>query len=277
MKEIELENIKRWITAGNNKMSHPVSINTICPGCHMNVAFATRRRHYDPQRDTLAFSSECPACNLVAHFWMTHMTSMTDDSQDVPTSLYMLPAAESRLNLSAITELLPDNALQYCASTQDVFQSGNFTATRVMVQSTLDSIFTGFLPHGNSHTTLHKTVQDSLPSMGLDEPLRKLAASLRKGEPLDLLLRNPDPASPETAEVLMRLVEKLVNFLYVIPQEFLELDQQLTELSRQLPPSSKVFESGKSDDDAGSESAQASDTESDQAASADPEEQQHAA
>ncbi len=277
MKEIELENIKRWITAGNNKMSHPVSINTICPGCHMNVAFATRRRHYDPQRDTLAFSSECPACNLVTHFWMTHMTSMTDDSQEEPTSLYMLPAAESRLNLSAISELLPDNALQYCASTQDVFQSGNFTATRVMVQSTLDSIFTGFLPHGNSHTTLYKTVQDSLPSMGLDEPLRKLAASLRKGEPLDLLLRNPDPASPETAEALMKLVEKLVNFLYVIPHEFHELDQQLAELSRQLPPSSKVFESGRKDDESASDPVAASDTESDQAASADAEDQQHAA
>ncbi|MGQ7843007.1 hypothetical protein ACUNV4_00925 [Granulosicoccus sp. 3-233] len=240
----------------------------------MNVAFATRRRHFDAQRDTLAFSSECPSCNLVTHFWMTHMSSLTDGNvEDEPASLYMLPTSESRLNLSAISELLPDNALQYCASTQDVFQSGNHTATRVMVKSTLDSIFTSFLPKGNSHSSLFKTVQDSLPAVGLDEPLMKLAASLRKGEPLDRLLANSDPASPETAEALMKLVEKLVHYLYVIPREFQELDQQLTELSQQLPASSEA--AGEDVDQSDSEGATA-ETDPDQ-----PEvqagEQQHAA
>jgi hypothetical protein len=267
VKEIELENIKRWITTGNNKVSHPVSISTVCPGCHMTVAFATRRRHYDAQRDTLAFSSECPACNLATHFWMTHTTNLKDGDDDSPTSLYMLPAAESRLNLSAISELLPDNALQYCASTQDVYASGNFTATRVMVHSTLDSIFSGFLPAGNSRTTLFKTVQDSLPALKLEEPLLTLAASLRKGEPLDLLLRNSDPASAETAEILMQMVKKLINYLYVIPREFQELDQKLTELSQQLPPNSHVFQSEKEDSQTPMSSA------SDQPEQDDPEQQ----
>lgn len=266
MKEIELENVKRWITT-SNKMSHPVSINSICPGCHMNVVFATKRRHYDAQRDTLAFSSECPACNLTTHFWMTHMTALTDDSDTEQAGLYMLPAsADTRLDLSAISDILPDSTLQYCSSTQDVYQSGNFTATRVMVKSTLDAIFTGFLPPGNSHTTLFKTVQDSMPSMQLDDPLMKLAASLRKGEPLDLLLGNPEPASPETAEALMQLVEKLVNFLYVIPGEFHRLDQQLTELSKHLPPSSRVFHPDEDD----REAAQSADTSSADADASDP-------
>ncbi len=262
MKEIELENVKRWITTSNNKVSHPVSINTTCPGCHMNVAFATRRRHYDVQRDTLAFSSECPACNLVTHFWMTNMSSLTDGKvEDEPASLYMLPATESRLNLSAISELLPDNALQYCASTQDVFQSGNHTATRVMVQSTLEAIFTGFLPHGNSQTTLFKLVQDSLPTLELNEPLQKLAASLRKGEPLERLLTHPDPATAESAEALMSLVEKLVHFLYVIPHEFEEITQRLTELAQQLPAAEKNTRHEAATDNVG-----ASDTDSDSTA-----------
>lgn len=201
----------------------------------MNVVFATRRRHYDAQRDTLAFSSECPSCTLATHFWMTHMTALTDKRDEDTTSLFMLPATENRLNLSAISDILPNNTLQYCASTQDVFQSGNFTATRVMVKSSLDAMFSEFLPPGNSRSSLFKTVQDSLPSMDLEEPLMKLAASLRTGEPLDRLLMNSEPATPETAEALMRLVEKLINFLYIIPGEFRELDELLTELSKQLP------------------------------------------
>lgn len=241
MKRIELQNVKRWIET-SSKMPHPVSIHTCCPACHLNVVFSTRRRHYDGQRDTLAFSAECPSCSQATHFWMTDMTALKDDMDNDFTGLFMLPGAAPRLNLHEIGGLLPEDTRQYCASTLDVFQSGNYTATRVMVQSTLDAIFSGFLPQGNSRTTLFKSVQDSLPSMELDGPIRQLAASLRKGEALDVLLRNPDPATGETAEALMSLVEKLVYFLYVIPEDFRALETQLVELSRQLPATSRVFQ-----------------------------------
>ncbi len=125
--------------------------------------------------------------------------------------------------------------LQYCQSTQDVYQSGNLTATRVMAQSTLDAIFSSFLPSGNSRTTLFKIVQDSLPSIDVNQPLTDLATSLRKGDHLDQLLNSTEPATRDTADALMLLVEKLVNFLYVQPTQFKELNQRLAELSKQFP------------------------------------------
>lgn len=176
------------------------------------------------------------------------MDTLNDDRGNQKTALYMLPAAEARLNLSTIKDLLPENTLQYCTSTQDVFQSGNFTATRVMVQSTLSTLFTNFLPKGNSQSSLFKTVQDSLSSMDLEEPILQLAASLRKGESLDVLLNDPEPASAETAEVMMKLVEKLIGLLYVAPEEFREIQRQLAELSRQLTADNPASRAGEDDE-----------------------------
>jgi hypothetical protein len=103
-----------------------------------------------------------------------------------------------------------------------------------MVQSTLDAIFAGFLPRGNSHGTLHRLIQDSLPSIKLDQPLLQLSSSLRAGEPLDVVFKSTDPLSRELADTLMSLVEKLITYLYVLPAEFDELDSQLATLSREL-------------------------------------------
>ncbi|ASJ75897.1 hypothetical protein IMCC3135_29230 [Granulosicoccus antarcticus IMCC3135] len=174
---------------------------------------------------------------------MTNMMSLTDTKEDDQPSLYMMPSIEARMDLAKLGDLLPDSVLQYCKSTQDVYESGNLTATRVMVQSALSAVFSNFLPHGNSSSSLSKTVQDSLPSIDIDLPLSNLASSLRKGEHLDALLNSPESASRETADVLMLLVEKLVSFLFVIPTEFEELNQRLIELSRELPANEPNVES----------------------------------
>ncbi|NND90377.1 MAG: hypothetical protein HKN42_05890 [Granulosicoccus sp.] len=200
----------------------------------MSVVFTTRRRHYDSQRDTLACSAECPSCNTSAHFWMINMIAHGDESIDDTPALYMMPATEARMNLSALSDRLPENVLQYCRATQEVYQSGNLTATRVMVQSTLDAMFVGFLPKGNSRTTLSKLVQDALPSMDLDLPMVKLATSLRPGEHLDTLFHSNTPATREIADAMMSLLEQLATLLYVLPGEFEDLDKHLIELSGQL-------------------------------------------
>ena len=243
MKQISLENVKRWIAVSNNNLSHPVSIHTACPNCLLSVVFATRRRNYDELRDTLACSAECPSCNVEVHFWMTNMIALTDTIKENIPSLFMMPSTESRMDLEKISHLLPDNVLQYCQSTQDVYQSGNLTATRVMVKSTLDAIFSSFLPPGNSRATLYKSVRDSLSSIDVNQPMTTLASSLRKGEHLDRLLNSPEPASREAADALMHLVEKLVRFLYVEPTQFMDLDQRLAELCQQLPAQSETVES----------------------------------
>lgn len=232
MKEVDISNVKRWATASNNHLSQPVSIAATCPSCLLHGVFTTKRRHYDPQRDTLACSAECPSCNTQVHFWMTNMVAHSNNDASEHPALYMMPASEERMNLENLPDSLPGNVLQYCHSTQEVYKSGNLTATYVMVQSTLSAIFENFLPTGNSVTQLPKLIQDSLPSMGLDKPIANLAVSLRPEGHLDSLLKSPEPATREIARALMDLIEKLVTYLYVLPSEFDELNRQLKELDR---------------------------------------------
>ncbi len=99
MKQISLENVKRWIAVSKDSQSHPVSIHTCCPKCLLNVVFATRRRNYDPLRDTLACSAECPSCNVEVHFWMTNMMALADTVKENMPSLFMMPSTESRMDL----------------------------------------------------------------------------------------------------------------------------------------------------------------------------------
>ncbi len=197
----------------------------------MQVVFSTKRRTYDPHRDTLACSADCPACNTEVHFWATNRVAhSTGDTDEVP-SLYMMPDAPQRLDLQPLADLLPSNVMQFCQSAQDVFDSGNLTATSIMVQSAIDAIFTGFLPDGNSKTTLSRLIHDSIESMDLDFPLQQLSRSLRPDGHMQELFTNNENVNRETADAQIRLVEKLVTYLYVIPGEFKQLDKELENLS----------------------------------------------
>jgi hypothetical protein len=247
VKNVDIESVKRWTVAGSDKSPHPASIATGCPGCDLQVVFTTRRRLYDAHRDTLSCSADCPSCSCEVHFWMTDLILQTESADDARPSLYMLPAAAPRMDLSTLADCLPDGVLLYCQSTQDVYNSGNLTATNIMVQSTLDAIFGSFLPIGNSRTTLSKLIQDSVPSIDLDKPLTKLATALRPDGYLDSLFRNSDSVNRDTADTLMALVEKLITYLYLLPAEFDELDRRLAELSRRTSGASATPERHRKD------------------------------
>jgi len=198
----------------------------------MRGVFSTKRRYYDEYRDTLSCSADCPACNTQVHFWIHDLIGQGNGGDDDQPTLYMSPASNTPLDFTQLPDTVPTNVVQYCSSTQDVYQTGNLTATCVLAQSTLDALFTEFLPHGNSSTNLAKLITDSIPSINLQHPLGQLALSLRKDGHLKELLESRQHASPETAEALMQLLEGLLTYLYVIPEEFAKLDQKFMALNK---------------------------------------------
>lgn len=158
-----------------------------------------------------------------------------DNKLDGDTAeIYMMPKSRERMDLKTLSDVVPDGVLQRCISTQDVHETGNNTATSVMVQATLDAIFEDFLPAGNSNSTLSQLIRDSLPAIDMDQPLSTLATSLRHEKHLYLLLKNNQQTSQETAHTLLSLVECLVTYLYVIPNQFKELDGKFRALSMEL-------------------------------------------
>ena len=164
---------------------------------------------------------------------VAHAKGERESNSAESPSLYMMPFVEERMDLNPLEGNIPAPVLQHCKSTQEVYYSGNFTATGIMVQSTIETLFSNFLPTGNSEPTLSLMIENALSELELDSPLRTMAAALRPGEHLHQLLGEETTMNRQTADALMGLVEGLIRFLYLAPTELTALDHHLQELNRQ--------------------------------------------
>ncbi len=231
MKQLDINCVNRWI-AGNNQLQHPASLSISCPECSLKGAFTTKRRQYDEHRDTLICSATCPSCSTMVHLWITDAIGSSKKGPDEQPSLFMMPGPADVVDLTKMPENVPPKVVQYCASTMDVYSTGNLTATAVLAQSALEAIFDDFLPIGNSRTTLPKLIQDSISGMELDKPLKDLAISFRPDGNLDNLFGSSQHTSKETANAIMTLLDKIITYLYVMPNEFAKLEEEFNELNR---------------------------------------------
>ncbi|MFT4727587.1 MAG: hypothetical protein ACI9UN_002084 [Granulosicoccus sp.] len=232
MMQLDLDCVNRWIT-GNNKIQYPASIGTSCPECSMRGAFASKRRSYDEYRDTLSCSANCPACDTQVHFWITNAIAQSRKGEQDTPCLYMMPGTATALDLSDLPEtVVPPKVVEYCTSTADVYASGNLTATTVLAKSAIEAIFDEHLPEGSNKLSLAELIQSSTESIGLEKPLLDLAKSVRPEGNLNSLFSSSEFTSKESADALMKLLDRLINYLYVLPNDFAELDKQFAELDR---------------------------------------------
>lgn len=231
MKQLDISCVNRWV-AGNNQLQHPASVGISCPKCSMKGAFTTKRRSYDEHRDTLSCSAVCPSCSAQVHLWIVDAIGSTKAGEKQEPKMYIMPGGSDAVDLSDLPENVPPKVAQYCASTMDVYSTGNLTATTVLAQSALESIFDDFLPVGNSRTTLPKLIQDSIGGMNLDAPIKNIANSFRPEGTLDSLFSSSEHTSKESADAMMALLDKLITYLYAMPNEFAKLEEEFAELNR---------------------------------------------
>lgn len=244
--QLDIACVNRWI-AGNQSVQYPASIGIGCPACSMRGAFTTKRRNYDEYRDTLTCSADCPACDEKVHFWITDIMNIgRTDVEDLPC-IFMMPGTSAALDLSDLPENVPSKVVQYCSSTVDVYATGNLTATTVLAQSALEAIFNEYLPESNSRGSLSELIQDSIECMSLDKPLLDLAKSLGPEGNLDKLFASSQFTNKDTADALMLLLDRLINYLYVLPNDLAELDKQFAELNRVTNLARKGLDGGSKD------------------------------
>jgi hypothetical protein len=93
-------------------------------------------------------------------------------------------------------------------------------------------MFEEHLPIGNSKTTLAKLVKDSIQSIDMNKPLEELANSLKPEGNLNNLLSSSQITSKDSAEALLTLLDRLINYLYVLPNDFAALEKEFAELNR---------------------------------------------
>ena len=230
MKQIPNESINKWAYANSNKLSHPVSLATICPGCSLNVVFSTKRRMYDANRDTSSSSADCPACGDTVHFWVVDMVAHARQDGEGQPGVYMLPAPQTHMQIEEYEDVMPGAVLQYCKTAQDIYFSGNLMATNVLIKTALETVFDDFLPTGNSRGNLPSMIRDSISTINHNEPLAKLSSSTGKQGDLAALFKNHNGTNKETADAMMQLLETLIEYLYVLPSKFKQLESVFADL-----------------------------------------------
>ncbi|MFK8080846.1 MAG: hypothetical protein AB8B97_11230 [Granulosicoccus sp.] len=244
MKKIPNESIKKWAYSNSNKLSHPVSVAAICPGCTLNVVFNTKRRLYDPNRDTSSCSSDCSACGTTVHFWVVDMVGHARKDGDGDPGVYMLPAPHEHMNMDQHQETIPDSVLQYCKTAQEIYFSGNLMATNVLIKTAMETIFDDFLPIGNSRTGLSAMIRDSISTINHNEPLAKLSSSTKKQGDLHELFKNHHGTNQDTADAMMEMLETLIMYLYILPSRFEDLEQRLADLKKASENSETLADKG---------------------------------
>jgi hypothetical protein len=205
--------VQDWPTVG--------SFSTFCPFCAEKVTFSTARHNLDSLRSCVSATSNCPGCAGKIGVW-----SIGKKGTEIAEVFIYPGAGEPRL----IKELGPEISEPLCrsyASTVEAFNSGNYVATAVCCRRTLEGLFQGLLLGNDSKMNLAKSIQKVAESVDLAAPIRNLANVLRQGGNLGAhfdMEKEPDRAM---ALQMLELLENLIDFLHVLPNEIGNLEKLL--------------------------------------------------
>src|SRR5690606_10114357 len=99
--------------------------------------------------------------------------------------------------------------------------------TAVCCRRTLEGLFQGLLPEGKKINNLAKAITEVAGSVDLAEPIRNLANVLRHGGNLGAHFDMEKEPDEQMAFQMLTLLENLIDFLHVLPQEISNLEQLL--------------------------------------------------
>lgn len=185
----------------------------------------------------------------MVHFWLVDMVSHARDDIDESASLFLFPAARKQVDFEHFNSQVPELVLQYCQSAHDVYLSGNLTASNVLTKSALESIFFDLMPLGNSKTTLPKMIRESMDAFDLNQPLENLRSSLKPDGKLDKLFNEHQHADQSSADAMMKLLELLLEFLYVVPERFKTLEEVFDQIDRRRMSDTRAHDNNPSSAD----------------------------
>jgi hypothetical protein len=223
---IPLEFVAQWQQVNNKWMPHSVDIH--CPFCARHVTFTLRDYALDGNRNTMAASATCPGCHQTARFWAIDPRPFSDTQGKECQELCIFPKPTlSRNPIAGIDKMPPEIGKAY-ASTVNVYNAREWTATAVCCRRVLEGIAKNFLPPAMQNKPLAQQLSDLKANVDLAKPLTALAEALRKGGHLGAhfdLERAPDQAA---ASQMVDLLEYLIQYLYVLPAEVESLHDTVT-------------------------------------------------
>lgn len=227
MYPIALEFVAQWQQVNNKWI--PQSIDIHCPFCGRQVTFTLTDFNLDGKRNTMAASSQCPGCHQQVRFWVIDPKPYGDTQGRECQSLCIYPKPTLNRNPMAGMDKIPTEIGRAYASTVNVYNAGEWTATAVLCRRVLEGIAKNLLPEEKQKKPLAQQLTDLTTEVDLAKPLTSLADAIRKGGNLGAhfdLEREPDET---TASQMVDLLEYLMEYLYVLPADVDSLHKIVTK------------------------------------------------
>ncbi|PHR52138.1 DUF4145 domain-containing protein [Cycloclasticus sp.] len=219
MRRITYPHVRKWTKVQN--ISTPHSFSTWCPHCNEKVTFTCTNHQHDQHRAAVSSSANCPGCSHHVGVWS--LGANGPESAEV----YIHPNSGEPHAPKDVASSISEPLYRSYTSTIDAYNSGNYVATAVCCRRTLEGLFQGLLPECNSVSNLFRAITEVAESVDLAEPIRNLANVLRQGGNLGAHFDMEKEPDEEMALQMLTLLENLIDFLHVLPQEISNLEQLL--------------------------------------------------
>lgn len=225
MQLVPASSVRGWGTVGNGKT--PTSISTICPHCGEKALFALANQHDDTAQLTVASTARCPGCNRPVYFWAVRHEQKPKDDTNNPAAVYMYPVAKNHYPNPDFAPDIPEALQRAFVSTIDAFNSTNYAATAVCARRTLEGIFKYLVDEDKRNAPLAKLIENVKSSKDLAAPLTSLSHAIRDGGNLGSHFDMEKEPNEILARQMVELLDYLISYLYVLPEEIKKLEQSL--------------------------------------------------
>lgn len=229
MKQINVAFVRKWMGLNRKNIRAPQAISTICPHCGERVVFTARAHFHDEKRDSVACTGACPACSEYVHFWaMDPKNSESLDEED-PETIYMSPAGDLEKEPLDFTIAVPESLERAYLSAVEAHATANYSATALCCRQAMEKIFFHLLPEQKPSLGLSEAITQIHDNHDLARPLENLSASTGEGGKLERHFEMEVEFNAETSKAMVELLEHLITYLYVIPQEIENIEDKIDQ------------------------------------------------
>ncbi|MGC0117558.1 DUF4145 domain-containing protein [Pseudoalteromonas piscicida] len=211
--------VKQWTKL--QKMSVAHSFSEWCPHCSEKVIFTTTSHQMDPHRACVSSSTKCPGCNHHVGVWCFGANG------EEYAEVYIHPNTGEPHAPKDVSSIISEPLFRSYTSTIEAYNSGNYVATAVCCRRTLEGLFQELLPEGEKVNNLAKAITKVADTVELSLPIKNLANVLRHGGNLGAHFDMEKEPDDQMALQMLTLLENLIEFLHVLPNEISALEKLL--------------------------------------------------
>lgn len=204
----------------------PASIAITCPHCNDFLTYFCRDYALHAATNTITFLGTCPACEAKVSFWLVN-------SRDYENrQIFMYPSlAQTReimQGIEAVPQTITDNYLEAL----ETYQHQYYKATTTMVRASLEDIFKTNLGQGEVKE-LAALVMRLAEKINLTEQVNNIASTIADNQQLLPYFAFDKRPTQETAAALLKLLEFILTYTYVIPAATKRLQHEINCLDQE--------------------------------------------